>query len=278
VTVGGLCALTGMSKQNYYKGERARSRRRVEEELIVDLVKAERKVQGRLGARKLLVVLAGELAEAGVEIGRDRLLALLRDNNLLIEPRRTGPPRTTDSRHWMRVWSNLFKDAKLTGPHQAWVSDLTYLRTRQGFVYLALVMDAWSRKIVGWHVGPTLEALGCLEAARMALGQLPAEARPIHHSDRGTQYCCGDYVDLLQDAGLTISMTEVNHCYENARAERLNGILKQEYGLGGELIGPAYAERAVAEAVELYNRRRPHMALGYRTPQMVHAEAERAAA
>lgn len=147
---------------------------------------------------------------------------------------------------------------------------MTYIRTREGFLYLALVMDAWSRKIVGWHVGGTLEALGCLAAARMAMAELPASARPIHHSDRGTQYCCNDYVALLASRKLPISMTEENHCYENAKAERLNGILKEEYGLGGEFARKADVERAVRQAVTLYNERRPHTALAYRTPRAVH--------
>lgn len=272
-----LCELTAMTKQNYYKDKRQRRRREVDEGLVLDLVRAERALQPQLGTRKLQVVLAAELAEAGVAIGRDRFFELLREHRLLIARRRRAP-RTTDSRHWMRVWPNLLKDRAPTGPHQAWVSDITYLRTDEGFMYLALVMDAWSRKVVGWHVGATLEAVGCVAALRMALAQLPAGARPIHHSDRGTQYCCGDYVGLLEGRGLAISMTEENHCYENGKAERLNGILKQEYGLGGEFRAKAEVARAVRQAVELYNERRPHTALGYRTPAAAHAQAMRSAA
>lgn len=262
-----------MSKQNFYKEKRVRRRRLIEEDLILDLVRAERHLQPNLGGRKLLVTLAPEFAEAGIEIGRDRFFDLLRSHALLVARRRARAPRTTDSRHRMRVYGNLLKDRLLTGPHQAWVSDLTYLRTREGFLYLSLVMDAWSRKIVGWHVGATLEALGCLASVKMALAGLPAGMRPIHHSDRGTQYCCQAYVELLEKHHLAISMTEANHCYENARAERLNGILKQEYGLGAEFTRKSEVARAVAEAVKLYNERRPHMALKYRTPALTHALA-----
>lgn len=262
-----------MSKQNFYKEKRARRGRQIEEDLVLDLVRAERALQPRLGARKLLVVLAAELVEAGVVIGRDKFFTLLREHSLLVARRRPRAPRTTDSRHRLRVWPNLLRDCEPTGPHQAWVSDLTYLRTLEGFLYLALVMDAWSRMIVGWHVGATLEALGCVEAVKMALAQLPTDARPIHHSDRGTQYCCADYVELLENHGLHISMTEHNHCYENAQAERLNGILKQEYGLGSEFAGKREVPRVVAEAVGLYNHRRPHLALRYRTPAQMHAGA-----
>lgn len=260
-----------MTKQNFYKEKRHRAREAIDEALVLDLVRAERRLQPRIGTRKLVGLIAPELAEAGTEIGRDRLFELLRREGLLIARRRPFAPRTTDSRHWMQVYTNLLKNTEISGPHQAWVSDITYLRTAEGFLYLALVMDAWSRKIIGWHVGETLEALGCVAAVKMALAQLPAGARPIHHSDRGTQYCCGAYVDLLRDNGLAISMTQENHCYENAKAERLNGILKQEYGLGGEFATKAEVARVVAQAVWLYNQRRPHTALGYRTPASVHA-------
>jgi transposase InsO family protein len=278
VSVAGLCACSGMSKQAYYKDRRERRRREIDEELVLELVRAERRLQPRLGARKLLVLIGPELSAAGVSIGRDRFFALLREHGLLVVRRRARAPRTTDSRHWMRVWPNLLKDFAATGPHQAWVSDLTYLRTREGFLYLSLVMDAFSRKIVGWHVGATLEAMGCVAALWMALAQRPPGESPIHHSDRGTQYCCGDYVGLLERSGVAISMTEENHCYENARAERLNGILKQEYGLDGEFARKSEVERVVAEAVKLYNQRRPHVALGYKTPAVVHGEGTRAAA
>ena len=278
MTVEALCALLGMSKQNFYKDKRARERRAVDEALVVDLVLAERRRQPWLGGRKLLVVLAPEFEEAGIELGRDRFFEVLARHDLLIARRRRSGPRTTDSRHGFRVYENLLESRVLTGPHEAWVSDLTYLRTREGFVYLALVMDAWSRKIVGWHVGETLEAVGCVAALRMALGQLPAGAHPIHHSDRGTQYCCSEYVGLLEEHNLAISMTQKNHCYENGKAERLNGILKQEYGLGEEFARKAEVALAVRQAVALYNQRRPHTALGYRTPAVMHEAGALAAA
>jgi transposase InsO family protein len=278
VTVRDLCALVGMSKQNFYKEKHARQRRAVDEALVADLVRGERRQQPRIGARKLRLLIGQELEEAGVSLGRDRFFEVLRRHGLLVERRRRTGPRTTDSRHGFRVYGNLLKSAELQGPHEAWVSDLTYIRTQEGFLYLALVMDAWSRKIVGWHVGATLEALGCLAAVRMALAQLPADARPIHHSDRGTQYCCNDYVALLGSHKLSISMTEENHCYENGKAERLNGILKEEYGLGAEFARKDEVGLAVRQAVALYNERRPHTALGYRTPSVVHEGGKRLAA
>jgi len=275
VTVRGLCALVGMSKQNFYKEKRERQRRAVDEGLVLDLVRGERHQQPRIGARKLHLLIGQELKEAGVSLGRDRLFELLRRHDLLVERRRRSGPRTTDSRHGFRVYGNLLRSLELQGPDEAWVSDLTYIRTREGFLYLALVMDAWSRKVVGWHVGATLEALGCVAAVRMAIAQLPAQARPVHHSDRGTQYCCNDYVALLGSRELPISMTEENHCYENGKAERLNGILKEEYGLGGEFARKDEVERVVRQAVTLYNERRPHTSLGYRIPSAVHEERRR---
>lgn len=154
--------------------------------------------------------------------------------------------------------------------HQVWVSDLTYVRTAEGFMYLCLVMDAYSRKIVGVDMSDCLEAEGCLRALDMALKQLPAGASPIHHSDRGTQYCCKQYIAALQNRSCAISMTEFNHCYENAKAERLNGILKGEYGLDQTFRSKAQAMRAAQQAVILYNEHRPHMALDYRMPAQVH--------
>lgn len=238
----------------------------------MELVRVQRRLQPMLGARKLMVLLAPDLQEADVSIGRDRFFALLARHDLLVPRRRYRGPRTTDSRHGFRVHGNLLRGLVLTAPHQAWVADLTYIRTEQGFVFLALVMDAFSRRIVGWNVGATLEASGCVRALRMAISQLPRQAKPIHHSDRGTQYCCREYAELLAGRNLGVSMTEENHCYENGKAERLNGILKQEYGLGGTLRDLDEVARLTKQAVMLYNCHRPHEALGYRTPQSIHEE------
>jgi transposase InsO family protein len=261
-----------MTRQNYYKQRRQRQRRQVDEELIVDLVRQERAVQPRLGGRKLLRRVRGELAKAGVQIGRDRFFEVLARHGLLIE-RRARSVRTTDSRHSFKVYENLLAGRELTGPHQAWVSDITYIRTEEGFLYLCLVMDAFSRAIVGFDCSDNLEREGALRALDQALEQLPAGSGAIHHSDRGSQYCCQDYVARLERAGVGISMTQEHHCYENARAERLNGILKQEYGLGGTFACKSDARQSVAEAVGIYNWRRPHQSLGYTVPMEAHQVA-----
>ena len=261
-----------MTRQNYYKGRIKRKRQKVDEAFMLSLVQEERKLQPKLGGRKLLYMLSDELIKAGVCIGRDRFFAFLSKYSLLIE-RRLRYPRTTNSRHGFRVYENLLKDLVLTSPNQALVSDITYIRTDDGFMYLALIMDAYSRAIVGYDCSDSLEAEGTLRALSRALRQLPANSKTIHHSDRGSQYCSKAYIKKLKRKGLGISMTEYNHCYENSQAERLNGILKGEYGLGRRFLRKSDAIQAVSEAVKLYNYRRPHQSLNYRYPMEVHSAA-----
>jgi len=265
-----VCRKLGMSRQNYYARRKQRRRRAVDHELVAGLVRRERQLQPRLGTRKVHHRLKGELAQAGVRIGRDRLFEVLRAKDLLLAPLPAQYPHTTQSYHNLPLFRNQVKETVLDRPNQVWVSDLTYLRTLEGYLYLALITDKFSRKVVGYHVGDTLEAVGCVRALERALLDLPAQARPIHHSDQGSQYCCHQYVSRLQEHGLGISMTESNHCAENALAERMNGILKQEYGLGLEFGIKADARRAVDQGVWLYNTQRPHTALDYQTPAQVH--------
>jgi putative transposase len=262
-----------MTRSNYYKQRTQRRRREVDESFLLDLIHRERSVQPQLGLRKLLYLIRPDLADAGVKIGRDRFRDLLFRYELLIE-RKRNYCRTTNSWHGFGVYPNRLKDAELTGPNQAWVSDITYVRTAKGFVYLALITDSFSRAIVGWDCSDSLEAVGAMRALKMALRTLPKGCPPpIHHSDRGSQYCCGDYITLLKRRRLSISMTEENHCYENAQAERVNGILKQEYGLGGRLADPQEARRMARQAINLYNYRRPHLALKMAFPMTVHHAA-----
>lgn len=272
ISIRRLCARVGMSRQNYYAARRLRLRRQVDEAMIVELVKRERQLQPRLGGRKLLHLIREDLRDAGVEVGRDRFFEVLAEADLLVVPK-PGTPRTTNSRHSLPVFANLLADRELSAPNEAWVSDLTYIRTDEGFVYAALITDAYSRMIVGAHIGDNLEAEGCLQALEQALATLPAGKQPIHHSDRGSQYCCHAYVERLQARGLPISMTQIMHCYENAKAERVNGILKQEYELDRTFRTKAQAKAAFEQAVWLYNHRRPHLRLNYRFPADVHQEA-----
>lgn len=269
VNVSLLCDVARMSRQNYYKQRLVRRREEIDEQLVLELVRAERSRQPKLGGRKLLELLRDDLADAGVSLGRDRFIALLSRHDLLIPRPRRGI-RTTDSRHRFAVYENLAKDLELSAPHQLLVSDITYIRTDEGFMYLCLVMDAFSRAIVGYDCSDSLEMEGALRALKMALRQLPTGATAMHHSDRGVQYCCGAYIQTLEKAGLSISMTEQSHCYENAKAERLNGTMKREYGLGETFVRKVEVPPAVKQGVLLYNHHRPHQALNYRKPMQVH--------
>lgn len=261
-----------MTRQNYYKQRQRRSRRRIDESLIVSLVRRERQQQPRLGCRKLHRMLQAELSDAGVEVGRDRMFEVLRDHRMLLEPL-PKKPRTTYSRHSLPVYGNLISELETTNPNQIWVSDITYIRTWEDFEYLSLITDLHSHKIVGYHTSESLGVEETLKALEKALDDLPDDKYPIHHSDRGSQYCSHEYVGRLQKRHLPVSMTEINHCAENSVAERLNGILKQEYGLGRTFLNREQARRAIDEAIWLYNNRRPHTKLDYRMPSDVHRQA-----
>lgn len=276
ISIATLCSKTGMSRQNYYKRQNQRARGEVDSDLIEELVKAERAVQPRLGGKKMHHLLTPKLKEANVWIGRDRFFDVLDERGLLLDPLPKAP-RTTNSRHSLPVFRNLLADMELTGPNQAWVSDITYIRTDEGFLYLSLITDAWSRKIVGYHAGDTLETEECLMALEKAAKDLADGLSPLHHSDRGSQYCSHRYTEKLREYGLGISMTEEMHCYENAKAERVNGILKQEYFLGGCFRTKSQAITAIDQAVMLYNTRRPHLMLKYKTPAEVHGKQKIAA-
>jgi len=262
-----------MSRQNFYKGHKQSIRREVDGDLIEKLVRVERMMQPRLGGKKLHYLLKLKLKEVGIQIGRDRFFQVLSQRGLLLDPLPKAP-RTTHSRHSLPVFRNLTTNLKRTAPHQLWVSDITYIRTDEGFLYLSLITDDWSRKIVGYHAGDTLETQGCLMALDQAIKGLPKGVYPLHHSDRGSQYCSHLYTGKLREYGLGISMTEELHCYENAKAERINGILKQEYGLRMSFRTKKQAIASIDQAVMLYNTRRPHLSLNYKTPEEAHKELQ----
>ena len=269
MSVGQVCHTLGMSRQNYYKARKLRQREEVDKGLIEQLVQGERAIQPRLGGRKRYHILGPKLENAGVRLGRDRFFEVMREKSLLLE-RLEGIPQTTNSRHSLPVFHKVVKDMELVFPKQVWAGDITSIRTDEGFLYLSLLMDLWSTKIVGYYAGDTLEAEGAVRALEMALSELAKGVFPVHHSERGGQYCSHRYVEKLKAHGLSISMTEEMHCDENAHAERLNGILKQEYGLGISLRSKKQALRAIDEAVVLYNTRRPHVALNFEMPENMH--------
>jgi transposase InsO family protein len=245
-------------------------RERLEEAVAVEMVQERRQQLPRIGGKKLYHLLKGDLQAAG-KIGRDRFFKILKNNNLLIE-RKKSYTRTTNSYHHFHRHRNLIKDRKISRPNACWVADITYLRTSTGFVYLFLLTDYYSRKIVGWDLSNSLSIEGGLRALRMALKQRKGKSELIHHSDRGIQYCSHAYVNLLLKHGVQSSMTEDNHCYENAKAERVNGILKDEFLLDSTFKNGKEAHAAVREAIKSYNELRPHWSLNLQTPEAVHRQ------
>jgi putative transposase len=218
LNVVALCELAQMSPQNYYARRRVRCRQEVDLGLMLALVKAEREQQPRLGVRKLYHLIGPELKAAGVKLGRDRLFQELGKVGWLVARKPCEWPKTTQVDPNLPVFKNLIKRRAMTGPNQVWVADITYIRTQEAFMYLGLITDRWSRKIVGYHLGETLETKQVLKALAMALKGLTGSARPIHHSDRGCQYASHAYVQAARKAGLAMSMTEQNHSAENALA------------------------------------------------------------
>lgn len=262
----------GLSRQAYYQGQRRHAQREWRSQAVVQLVRERRIRQPRLGARKLHHVLREPLARAGIAMGRDALFDVLRNAGMLVAQRRAYH-KTTDSHHRFRRHPNLLKagerQVRATASEQVWVADITYLPTNDKFVYLSLVTDAYSRKIVGWHVHDSLQTESVAQALKMALRTRQSQQRLVHHSDRGIQYCSSYYQDIHQRHGLDCSMTDGYDCYQNALAERVNGILK------GELLlqRPAdleQARRMVRESVQIYNAERPHLSLKMQTPDAVH--------
>jgi transposase InsO family protein len=215
-------------------------------------------------------MLKSDLEEQALKIGRDRFFRWLRVHDLLVKPKRSYT-RTTQSSHRFHVYNNLSVGFILDRPKQLWVSDITYLRTLNGFCYLALITDAFSRKIVGYDVSNTLELYGCMRALKMALQTVSDASELIHHSDRGFQYCSNPYTDLLKSKGIKISMAAKGNCYENALAERVNGILKDEFNLDSTFPNLEQAKTSVQQSIYIYNQYRPHWSIKLKTPNERHA-------
>lgn len=265
-----LCGLFGKSRQAYYQRNKHVYREAVKEEILLQMVGKQRKQMPRLGGRKLLHVIR-PLLVGEISIGRDSFFDFLRKHHLLVGKRRVRI-RTTFSNHWLHKYPNLIAGYEPERAHRLWVSDITYIPTEEGFCYLSLITDAWSRKIIGWAIGQSLEAKYSIIALKMALGQLPKEGRDVfHHSDRGVQYCCQEYVKLLKKNHFKISMTENSDPRENAMAERVNGILKDEWLNQMSFKTMEQAESEINKIIKIYNQLRPHSSLDMRTPGFVHA-------
>lgn len=233
------------------------------------MVQRARKINKHLGVRKIYDKLNDDIHQIDQGMGRDKLFGLLRTRGLLIRRRRKFVC-TTQSKHRFRKFDNKMKDFQPTAPNQAWAADITYLRTRHGFVYLFLLTDFYSRKIVGWALRNSLGIEGAQATVRMAMRQCKDLRGVIHHSDRGIQYCAPAFVDLLCLKGMQISMGEAGNCYDNALAERVNGILKQEYALDATFKNFKQTMQSTREAIKDYNEERPHWSLKFKVPAYVH--------
>ncbi|WP_246222758.1 IS3 family transposase [Maribellus comscasis] len=267
-----LCELFGFTRQAWYDNRKRQSGYQMEEVFILRQVKDLRKEHKRMGTEKLHRLIAPTLQKHNIKYGRDKFYILLREHGLLVRRRRRRP-KTTNSKHFFRKYPNLVRDIEIMSSGRLWVSDITYIRTEKGFVYLSLVTDAYSRKIVGWCLWPDLTSEGALNALKMAISGEGVKQNLIHHSDRGIQYCCTDYVNYLQGSNINISMTENGDPYENAIAERVNGILKNEYDLNETYPDYHAALEATKVAVYKYNNKRPHRSVDFMLPVDAHKES-----
>lgn len=267
-----LCTVASITPQAYYQTYKRSIAEKFCGELIIHMVHKLRKVQKQAGVRKMLPDIQDFALKLGYKIGRDALFSLLEENNLLIRNRRKNVPVTTLSKHRYKKYPNIIKEIWPTGPNQIWVTDITYVEIeKRGFAYLSLITDMYSRKIIGYNLSRNLSAEGPLKALKMAICSAnEIDLRSvIHHSDRGVQYCCNDYINLLTEKGIRISMTSNGDPLENAIAERVNGIIKNEYEL---TIGYSYKilGNKVTEAIFHYNNYRKHLSINSLTPSVAH--------
>ncbi len=258
----------GISRQGYYQ-KRQRVQKRLEElREVKSEVVAERLHLPRLGTRKLYYRLKKKFQDRGIKIGRDGLFAFLRSEHMLIRRHRSYH-KTTNSKHWLHKHPNLLKNKRSSRPNEIWVSDITYIETKEKVSYLSLLTDAYSRKIVGHHLHESLHTDGVATALIKAIKKEKIDQPLIHHSDRGLQYCSSQYQQILNKHGIIPSMTDGYDCYQNALAERINGILKEEF-LTTKPADLEQATKIIDQSVKLYNERRPHLSLNYLTPNQVH--------
>lgn len=263
----------GYSKQAYYKRKSHLLKSNFDKEHLRCLVMSVRQKLPKTGGKKLHYMLKDDLKEHQIKIGRDKLFDFLRDEYLLV-PKVRRYYKTTNSRHWMRKYPNLIKDINSNRPEQIWVADITYLRTKEKTYYLHLITDAYSKKIVGYNLSDNLMAASTLEALKMAVANRKYDSNLIHHSDRGLQYCSKLYTDHLKDNHIIISMTESGDPYENAIAERVNGILKDEFGLSEQLNNISEAIQQTIQSISIYNNHRPHSSCHMLTPVQMHQQQE----
>ena len=270
-SVSYYCKLFGNSRQAYYEQRKGTNEKGLEEALVIGLVKEIRKDLPRCGVDKLYYLLKDRFEEHRIKLGRDGLYNLVGRHGLLIRFR-NRKPYTTNSYHHFRKYPNLIREKIIIQAGELWVSDITYIRKINGFSYLSIITDAYSHKIVGYKLHPTLHSEGAIDALIMANKDEKKTDKLIHHSDRGVQYCCQEYVKMIEHFDIQLSMTEKGDPYENAIAERVNGILKYEFGLNQTFSSHALAEIAVEEGIRKYNQLRIHDSCNRLTPMKAHEE------
>lgn len=266
-----MCRLFGVSRQSIYQARARLAARMTELAAVKPLVISLRMRMPRLGTRKLYHLLKEQLEALGIKLGRDGLNAYLRAEQLLIRPKKNYT-KTTNSKHWLKKHPNLLAATKVERAEQVFVSDITYVKSVERTHYLSLVTDAFSRRIMGYHLSTDLAAENTVKALKMAIKRRTTTNQLIHHSDRGLQYASSVYQNELHRNGIRPSMTDGYDCYQNALAERVNGILKQEFltercQTGKEL------ETLIRQSIEIYNNERPHLSLQMKTPNAVHRKA-----
>lgn len=258
------------SRQAYYKQLKRVSDYKTTTDKVVILVKEARHEQYRKGTRKVYLDIKPELNKLGIKIGRDKLFKLLKDNDLLVKPKKKKYTVTTDSKHFLRKHKNKIKNIKIDQPEKVFVSDITYIKVNGKSAFLFLITDAYSKKIMGWNLDYSMSTSDGIKALKKAVKNKIYNRNTIHHSDRGLQYCSFEYIKYLKKKNMIPSMTEDQHVYENAIAERVNGILKQEFDIGLGYYDMNEAQSEITKAIEIYNNKRRHISLDYSTPDFIH--------
>jgi transposase InsO family protein len=271
--VARLSGLLGFTRQAYYQHFWSQQQMSKEHQLVLEQVRSIRGNNPGMGTRKLLIVLQDFLMGHGIKIGRDALFDLLATNHLLIRKRRRRI-HTTNSGHWLKRYPNLIREIKINRINQIWVSDITYLKTQEGYVYISMITDAYSRKIVGYNLADNLETVNALQALKMAIINARKQGVSleglIHHSDQGFQYCSNPYVTTLKKQGINISMSDKGDPLQNAIAERINGIIKHEYLFYRDLKDKYTTRQILEESIHAYNTQRPHLSCSLLTPEQAH--------
>lgn len=262
----------GKTRQSWYYKQQVEQQKSEEYFAVYGLIMTIRADMPKLGVRKVYYILQNHVMKENLSIGRDKLYELMREWGLLVKTKRKGK-QTTYSNHWLKKYPNLIADKRIYRPNQVWVSDITYIHIGNEYAYLSLITDAYSKKIVGYYLHDTLNREGPIKSLKMALKQ-KGKLGVTHHSDRGIQYCSHDYVSILEDNFIKISMTDKGSPYQNAVAERVNGILKHEFGCKQIFDGIEVAKSHITKAIEKYNGIRPHLSCGYLTPNKAHATEE----